>query len=121
VSRLRRPFLADRYFFITVHLLKERAKLADADFHWLALPFNRPLAQSEALRLAKRAAAVIKSLSVPTAFHADRRPDAASQKRDVPPERLYDVIFLADASHTAGRFVKNASFDMWQPMAVLWP
>src|SRR5947209_2228589 len=41
VSRLRRPFLSDRYFFITVRLLKERAKLVDADFHLLALAFNR--------------------------------------------------------------------------------
>lgn len=41
VSRLRRPFLADRYFFITVRLLKERAELADADFRLLALAFYR--------------------------------------------------------------------------------
>jgi hypothetical protein len=41
VSRLRRPFLSDRYFFITVRLLKERAKLADADFGLLALAFKR--------------------------------------------------------------------------------
>ncbi len=34
-----RPFLSD--FFITVRLLKERAKLVDADFHLLALAFNR--------------------------------------------------------------------------------
>ncbi len=36
-----RPFLSDRYFFITVRLLKERAKLLDADFHLLTLAFNR--------------------------------------------------------------------------------
>ncbi len=41
VSRLRRPFLADRYFFITVRLLQDRAKLADADFRLLALAFHR--------------------------------------------------------------------------------
>ena len=41
VSRLRRPFLSDRYFFVTVRLLEERAKLVDADFHLLALAFNR--------------------------------------------------------------------------------
>jgi putative transposase len=41
VSRLRRPFLSDRYFFITVRLLKERGKLVDADFHSLALALNR--------------------------------------------------------------------------------
>ena len=41
VSRLRRPFLSDRYFFVTVRLLEERAKLVEADFHLLALAFNR--------------------------------------------------------------------------------
>jgi hypothetical protein len=41
VSRLRRPFLSDRYFFITVRLLKERAKRAEADFRLLVLAFNR--------------------------------------------------------------------------------
>jgi hypothetical protein len=34
-----RPFLSD--FFITVRVLKERAKLVNADFHLLALAFNR--------------------------------------------------------------------------------
>jgi REP-associated tyrosine transposase len=41
VSRLRRPFLSDRYFFVTVRLLKERTRLNDADFRLLALAFNR--------------------------------------------------------------------------------
>jgi hypothetical protein len=36
-----RPFLSDRYFFVTVRLLEERAKLVDVDFHSLALAFNR--------------------------------------------------------------------------------
>jgi hypothetical protein len=39
VSRLHRPFLSD--FFITVRVLEERAQLVDADFHLLALAFNR--------------------------------------------------------------------------------
>ncbi len=41
VSRLRRPFLCDRYFFLTVRVLKERAKLTEADFQLLALAVNR--------------------------------------------------------------------------------
>ena len=41
VSRLRRPFLSNRYFFITVRLVKTRTQLADADFASLALAFNR--------------------------------------------------------------------------------
>ena len=41
MSRLRRPFLSDRYFFITVRLLKGRGRLRDADFHQLALALNR--------------------------------------------------------------------------------
>ncbi len=41
MSRLRRPFLSDRYFFVTVRLLKERARLSDADLQALALAFNR--------------------------------------------------------------------------------
>jgi putative transposase len=41
VSRLRRPFLSDRYFFVTVRLLENRARLIDADFQLLALAINR--------------------------------------------------------------------------------
>ena len=41
VSRVRRLFLADRYFFITVRRLQARAQLAEAGFHWLALAFHR--------------------------------------------------------------------------------
>jgi putative transposase len=41
VSRLRRPFLSDRYFFVTVRRLNARTHLADADFHRLALAFIR--------------------------------------------------------------------------------
>lgn len=41
VSRLRRPFLSDRFFFVTVRRLKERAPLVEADFHLLALAFCR--------------------------------------------------------------------------------
>ena len=41
VSRLRRPFLSDRFFFVTVRLLQERSELRDADFHSLALAFRR--------------------------------------------------------------------------------
>ena len=41
VSKLRRPFLSDRYFFITVRLLKRRDKLTEPDFALLARAFNR--------------------------------------------------------------------------------
>jgi REP element-mobilizing transposase RayT len=41
VSRLRRPFLSDRFFFVTVRLLKRRSELRDADFLFLALAFRR--------------------------------------------------------------------------------
>lgn len=41
MSKLRRPFLSDRYFFISVRLLKRRAKLVEADFILLARAFNR--------------------------------------------------------------------------------
>ena len=41
MSRLRRPFLSDRYFFVTVRLLKERARLRDADFRLMAVALNR--------------------------------------------------------------------------------
>jgi REP element-mobilizing transposase RayT len=41
VSRLRRPFLSDRFFFVTVRLLKRRSELRDSDFHFLALAFRR--------------------------------------------------------------------------------
>jgi len=41
VSKLRRPFLSNRYFFISVRLLPERTRLTDADFTLLARAFNR--------------------------------------------------------------------------------
>jgi REP element-mobilizing transposase RayT len=41
VSRLRRPFLSDRFFSVTVRLLKRRSALRDADFRFLALAFRR--------------------------------------------------------------------------------
>ena len=41
VSKLRRPFLSDRYFFITVGLLPRRTKLMEADFRLLTRAFNR--------------------------------------------------------------------------------
>ena len=41
VSRLRRPFLSDRYFFVSVRLLKQRARLQDTDFRLMALALNR--------------------------------------------------------------------------------
>jgi putative transposase len=41
VSRLRRPFRSDRYFFVSVRLLKGRAELVESDFRLLAVAFNR--------------------------------------------------------------------------------
>jgi putative transposase len=41
VSKLRRPFLSDRYFFVTARLLERRAKLSETDFTLLARAFNR--------------------------------------------------------------------------------
>jgi hypothetical protein len=41
VSRLRRPFLSDRFFFATVRVLKRRNEMRDADFRCLALAFRR--------------------------------------------------------------------------------
>jgi putative transposase len=41
VSKLRRPFLSDRFFFVTVRLLKRRNKLDGADFRCLALACRR--------------------------------------------------------------------------------
>jgi hypothetical protein len=40
VSRLRRPFLSDGFFFVTVRLLNERSELSHPDFLSLALAFN---------------------------------------------------------------------------------
>jgi len=41
MSRLRRPFLYDRYFFVTVCLLKTRRRLYDPDFERLAYAVAR--------------------------------------------------------------------------------
>ena len=45
VSRLCRPYLSDRFFFITVRLLERRRKLDDADFESLALAIRRARAE----------------------------------------------------------------------------
>ncbi|HEV2382440.1 MAG TPA: hypothetical protein VG206_21955 [Terriglobia bacterium] len=47
VSKLRRPFLSNRYFFITVRLLKRRAKLTETDLTLLARAFNRARARHD--------------------------------------------------------------------------
>ena len=41
MSRLRRPFLYDRYFFVTVCLLKTRRRLHEPDFERLAYALAR--------------------------------------------------------------------------------
>ncbi len=41
VSKLQRPFLSDRYFFIVVRLLRRREKFTEPDFALLARAFNR--------------------------------------------------------------------------------
>ena len=41
VSKLRRPFLSNRYFFVTVRLLRRRVKFADPDFRLLARALHR--------------------------------------------------------------------------------
>ena len=41
MSRLRRPFLYDRYFFVTVDLLRHRRKLSETDFARLASALTR--------------------------------------------------------------------------------
>jgi len=41
VSKLRRPFRSERYFFITVRLLRRRENLTEPDFLLLARAFDR--------------------------------------------------------------------------------
>src|SRR5271157_5936499 len=41
VSKLRRPFLSDRYFFVVVRLLRRREKFTEPEFALLARAFNR--------------------------------------------------------------------------------
>jgi len=48
VWRLCRPFLSDRFFFLTVWLLERRSELRDADFHPLALAFRRERGRTRA-------------------------------------------------------------------------
>lgn len=45
MSRLRRPFLADRFFFVTVRLLPHRPTLNEADFARLARSLRRSRAK----------------------------------------------------------------------------
>jgi hypothetical protein len=45
VSKLRRPFLSDRYFFIVVRLLRRRQKFTEPDFALSARAFNRARAR----------------------------------------------------------------------------
>jgi REP element-mobilizing transposase RayT len=41
MSKLRRPFLYDRYIFVTVNLLRSRRKLEESDFARLAIALAR--------------------------------------------------------------------------------
>ncbi len=41
VSKVRRPFLSDRYFFIVVRLLRRREEFTEPDFALLARAFKR--------------------------------------------------------------------------------
>src|SRR5271169_1538274 len=41
MSRLRRPFLYDRYMFVTVDLLRSRSKLEERDYKGLAIALAR--------------------------------------------------------------------------------
>ena len=41
MSKLRRPFLYDRYIFVTVNLLRSRRRLAERDFGRLAIALAR--------------------------------------------------------------------------------
>ena len=41
MSKLRRPFLSDPYFFVTVRLLRRREKLTEPDFALWARVLNR--------------------------------------------------------------------------------
>ena len=41
VSKLRRPFVSDEYFFIVVRLLRRRENFTESDFALLARAFNR--------------------------------------------------------------------------------
>jgi putative transposase len=50
MSRLRRPFLCDRYIFVTVDLLRSRGKLEERDFGRLAIALAR-MRQSQRFRL----------------------------------------------------------------------
>jgi hypothetical protein len=75
VSPLRRPFLFDRYFFVTVRLLKERPQLVDTGFHWLARP-----------RLIKIVELVLTDFFSPAKWSADRpgRRWRASDREETP-------------------------------------
>jgi len=46
MSRLRRPFLSDRYFFLTVNLLRGRNPLEEGDFERLALALDRDASEA---------------------------------------------------------------------------
>ena len=50
MSKLRRPFLYDRYIFVTVNLLRSRRKLEERDFGRLAIALAR-MRQKQRFRL----------------------------------------------------------------------
>ena len=70
VSKLRRPFLSDRYFFIVVRLLRRREKFTEPDFALLARAFNRaralhPFYMTEEARTTKAVARATRFLLAP--------------------------------------------------------
>jgi hypothetical protein len=76
-SRLRRPFLWDRYFFLTVNLLRGRSYLGERDFERLASAFDRRRQKHGSLLTAIRSRTALRWLADRTL--ALPRPSSALQ------------------------------------------
>ena len=61
-SRLRRPSLWDRYFFLTVNLLRGRSYLGERDFEWLASAPERRRQKHRSLQTAIRSRTALRWL-----------------------------------------------------------
>ena len=100
VSKLRRPFLSDRYFFITVRLLRRRVKMTDGDFAVLAQAFSRARARHPLLLTAW--------VFLPDHWHAICAPRY--------PETISRVVKSVKQSSTmAINRRRAASGEVWQP------
>ncbi len=104
MSRLRRPFLYDRYIFVTVDLLRSRSKLEQRDFARLATSLAR-MRQKQRFVLTAW-------VFLPDHWHAIIYPPyAVSISRAMSAVKVSSTIAINRARHEKGELWQERYFD----------